>query len=308
MDRTRGSGLPGCTGAGLALEAGARWPPHTLRRLAGRSGRAGVDAERCRRHEPAPTTDEPDRSTRRLFPLGGAAAGREMVLGGGSGAGGQKGPCGRGRRNAAAGRARVPAGRPRAPNRRQMPAVQPLIDIPASASRTPGRISTAGRPLFASPVDTAAASRQCRHRRTTSRAHREMARPGPGGQVRRFTRAPPTRGVGQVLLGREMRCDTQRCRKRRSGRRSRWMHGLREPDRHVGVDCDCVVMDIQLDPADQQTVEHAAAMSPIRLIRSPAAGADAHACAGLPVVTRVTIDLRTRGREHSGSGVARRPQ
>ena len=69
---------------------------------------------------------------------------------------------------------------------------------------------------------------------------------------------------------------------------------LREPDRHVGVDCDCVVMDIQLDPADQQTVEHAAAMSPIRLIRSPAAGADAHACAGLPVVTRVTIDLRTR--------------
>lgn len=69
---------------------------------------------------------------------------------------------------------------------------------------------------------------------------------------------------------------------------------LREPDRHVGVDRDCVVMDVQLDPADQQTVEHAAAMSPIRLIRPPAAGADAQACAGLPVVTWVTIDLRTR--------------
>ncbi len=69
---------------------------------------------------------------------------------------------------------------------------------------------------------------------------------------------------------------------------------LREPDRHVGVDRDCVVMDVQLDPADQQTVEHAAAMSPIRLIRPPATGADAQTCAGLPVVTRVTIDLRTR--------------
>ena len=69
---------------------------------------------------------------------------------------------------------------------------------------------------------------------------------------------------------------------------------LREPDRHVGVDRDCVVMDVQLDPADQQTVEHAVAMSPIRLIRPSAAGADAQTCAGLPVVTRVTIDLRTR--------------
>ncbi len=215
--RGRRESSPPCRPSGVAPPDHATTSDVTLRTTNGTSpslagsptaGASRVDAERCRDANPHRRPTNRTEGTRRLFPLGGAAAGREWCLGAVRGRAGRRGLAAAAAATRRPGEARsrlgvrVPrtAGGCRQCNR--------SFDIPASASRAPGRISTAGRPRFANPVDTAAARHQCRPGRTTSRAHRETTRSGPGGQVRRFTRAPPTRAVGQAFP--ERRCDATR--------------------------------------------------------------------------------------------------
>ena len=182
--------------------------PIRLRQLTRRSNRARVDAERRRRYEPAPPTHEPDRRTRRLFPLGGGADRREWCLGAVRGRAGRRGLAAAAAATRRSGDpwsrlgVRVPrtAGRRRQCNRSSTFPRAPA-GCPAASRQRDGR-------CLPTPVNTVGASHQRRHGRTTAKAHRETSRAGPSGQVRRFTRAPPTRAVGQGFS--EGRCDATR--------------------------------------------------------------------------------------------------